>query len=629
MKMKKRQFKAESKKLLDLMIHSIYTNKEIFLRELISNASDAIDKLYYRSLTDKKLKVKRDSFEIKLAIDKEKRELTIQDNGCGMTEEELENNLGTIAQSGSLAFKEAADKKKDIDIIGQFGVGFYSAFMVSDEVSVTSHSVDSDKAYRWTSKGADGYTIEECDKEEIGTTITLKIKEDTEEEKYSEFLEPYRIQGIVKKYSDYIRYPIKMDIEHRHLKEGSKDEYESHIEEETLNSMIPIWKKNKKDLKQEEYNQFYQEKFFDYEEPLRTIHTFVEGQCSYYALLYIPSHASYDYYSKEFEKGLSLYANGVMIMDKCSDLLSDYFSFVKGLVDSNDLSLNISREMLQQDRKLQLIAKNIEKKIKSELMDLLENDRENYEKFFKAFGMQLKFGIYNNYGMDKDKLKDLMIFYSSTEKKMVTFGEYISRMKENQDKIYYACGETVDKIDDLPQVEKVKDKGYEILYLTDYVDEFVMQTLTEYDNKKFVNVSTDNLDLDTEEEKESLKKQNEEAKDMFASMKEALKTEIQDVRFTNRLKNHPVCLTSEGAISLEMEKVINAMPTDEKVKATTVMEINATHPIAEKLKDLYQHDKKELESYTKILYAQARLIEGLPITNPTEITNLVCEVMSK
>jgi len=629
MKMKKRQFKAESKKLLDLMIHSIYTNKEIFLRELISNASDAIDKLYYRSLTDKKLKVKRDSFEIKLAIDKEKRELTIQDNGCGMTEEELENNLGTIAQSGSLAFKEAAEKKKDIDIIGQFGVGFYSAFMVSDEVSVTSHSVDSDKAYRWTSKGADGYTIEECDKEEIGTTITLKIKEDTEEEKYSEFLEPYRIQGIVKKYSDYIRYPIKMDIEHRHLKEGSKDEYESHIEEETLNSMIPIWKKNKKDLKQEEYNQFYQEKFFDYEEPLRTIHTFAEGQCSYYALLYIPSHASYDYYSKEFEKGLSLYANGVMIMDKCSDLLPDYFSFVKGLVDSNDLSLNISREMLQQDRKLQLIAKNIEKKIKSELMDLLENDRENYEKFFKAFGMQLKFGIYNNYGMDKDKLKDLMIFYSSTEKKMVTFGEYISRMKENQDKIYYACGETVDKIDDLPQVEKVKDKGYEILYLTDYVDEFVMQTLTEYDNKKFVNVSTDNLDLDTEEEKESLKKQNEEAKDMFASMKEALKTEIQDVRFTNRLKNHPVCLTSEGAISLEMEKVINAMPTDEKVKATTVMEINATHPIAEKLKDLYQHDKKELESYTKILYAQARLIEGLPITNPTEITNLVCEVMSK
>ena len=629
MKMKKRQFKAESKKLLDLMIHSIYTNKEIFLRELISNASDAIDKLYYRSLTDKKLKVKRDSFEIKLAIDKEKRELTIQDNGCGMTEEELENNLGTIAQSGSLAFKEAAEKKKDIDIIGQFGVGFYSAFMVSDEVSVTSHSVDSDKAYRWTSKGADGYTIEECDKEEIGTTITLKIKEDTEEEKYSEFLEPYRIQGIVKKYSDYIRYPIKMDIEHRHLKEGSKDEYESHIEEETLNSMIPIWKKNKKDLKQEEYNQFYQEKFFDYEEPLRTIHTFAEGQCSYYTLLYIPSHASYDYYSKEFEKGLSLYANGVMIMDKCSDLLPDYFSFVKGLVDSNDLSLNISREMLQQDRKLQLIAKNIEKKIKSELMDLLENDRENYEKFFKAFGMQLKFGIYNNYGMDKDKLKDLMIFYSSTEKKMVTFDEYISRMKENQDKIYYACGETVDKIDDLPQVEKVKDKGYEILYLTDYVDEFVMQTLTEYDNKKFVNVSTDNLDLDTEEEKESLKKQNEEAKDMFASMKEALKTEIQDVRFTNRLKNHPVCLTSEGAISLEMEKVINAMPTDEKVKATTVMEINATHPIAEKLKDLYQHDKKELESYTKILYAQARLIEGLPITNPTEITNLVCEVMSK
>ncbi len=627
--MKKKQFKAESKKLLDLMIHSIYTNKEIFLRELISNASDAIDKLYYRSLTDKKIKVKRDSLEIKLALDKEKRELSISDNGCGMTLEELENNLGTIAQSGSLAFKETAEKKKDIDIIGQFGVGFYSAFMVSEQVSVISKSIDSDKAYCWVSKGADGYTIEECEKEEVGTTIILKIKEDTEEEKYSEFLETYRIQGIVKKYSDYIRYPIKMDIEHRHLKEGSKDEYESHIEEETLNSMIPIWKKNKKDLKQEDYNRFYQEKFFDYEEPLRTIHTFVEGQCSYHALLYIPSHASYDYYSKEFEKGLTLYANGVMIMEKCGDLLPDYFSFVKGLVDSDDLSLNISREMLQQDRKLQLIAKTIEKKIKSELVDLLENDRDNYEKFFKAFGMQLKFGIYNNYGLDKDKLKDLMIFYSSTEKKMVTFKEYISRMKENQDKIYYACGETVDKIDDLPQVEKVKDKGYEILYLTDYVDEFVMQTLTEYDNKKFVNVSTDNLDLDTEEEKESLKKQNEEAKDMFASMKEALKTEIQDVRFTNRLKNHPVCLTSEGAISLEMEKVINAMPTDEKVKATTVMEINANHPIAEKLKDLYQNNKEELENYTKILYAQARLIEGLPITNPTEISNLVCEVISK
>lgn len=633
--MKKKQFKAESKKLLDMMIHSIYSNKEIFLRELISNASDAIDKLYYRSLTDKKVKMEKDDFKITVEIDKEKRLLIIEDNGCGMTEAELETNLGTIAESGSLAFKEQEGQKKskkakeEVDIIGQFGVGFYSAFMVSDKVTVESKSLDSEKAYRWTSTGIDGYSIEECNKETIGTKIILQIKEDQEDETYSEFLENYRIQSIIRKYSDYIRYPIQMEVEHRHLKEGSKDEYESHIETETLNSMIPLWKKNKSEIKEEEYNQFYHEKYMDYEDPLQVIHTSVEGQCSYNALLYIPSHASYDYYSKEYEKGLNLYTSGVMIMEKCGELLPDYFSFVKGLVDSNDLSLNVSREMLQQDRRLQLIAKNIEKKIKSELESMLENERDKYEKFFKAFGMQLKFGIYNNFGMDKEKLQDLILFHSSTENKLVTLKEYISRMKENQDKIYYACGETIAKIDLLPQVEQVKEKEFEILYLTDYVDEFVIQALMNYDGKGFVNVSTGDLNLDSEEEKEELKKENENNKEMFEGMQKVLEAEVETVRFTNRLKNHPVCLTSSGNISLEMEKVINAMPTDEKVKAKTAMEINVSHPIAEKLKNLYKKDKNNFESYTKVLYAQARLIEGLPIENPTEISNLICEILSK
>ena len=633
--MKKKQFKAESKKLLDMMIHSIYSNKEIFLRELISNASDAIDKLYYRSLTDKKVKVERDEFKITLSIDKENRTLTIEDNGCGMTEEELETNLGTIAESGSLAFKNKEEDKKgkkaqqEVDIIGQFGVGFYSAFMVSSEVTVESKSIDSEKAYRWVSTGADGYSIEECEKETIGTKIILHIKEDEEEENYSEFLENYRIQAIIRKYSDYIRYPIQMDVEHRHLKEGSKDEYESHVETETINSMIPLWKKNKNEIKEEEYHQFYHEKYMDYEDPLQVIHTSVEGQVSYNALLYIPSHASYDYYSKEFEKGLNLYTSGVMIMDKCSELLPDYFSFVKGLVDSNDLSLNISRELLQQDRRLQLIAKNIEKKIKSELESMLENEREKYEKFFEAFGMQLKFGVYNNFGMDKEKLQDLILFHSSTENKLTTFKEYVSRMKDNQEKIYYACGETIQKIDLLPQVEQVKEKGFEILYLTDYVDEFVIQALMNYDGKEFINVSKADLNLDSEEEKEELKKENEESKEMFDRMKEVLDKQVETVRFTNRLKNHPVCLTSSGNISLEMEKVINAMPTDEKIKAQAAMEINAHHPIAEKLKKLYKKDKEGFENYTKVLYAQARLIEGLTIENPTEISNLICEILSK
>ena len=626
--MKNKQFKAESKKVLDLMINSIYTNSEIFLRELISNASDAIDKLYYRSLTDKKIKVDKNNLAIKVNIDKDNKIITIEDNGCGMNNEELENNLGTIAKSGSLAFKEEY-QDKNIDIIGQFGVGFYSAFIVSEEVTVLTKSIDSEKAYLWKSRGADGYTIEEATKDTNGTIITLKLKEDTEEEKYSEFLNDYRVQGIIKKYSDYIRYPIQMNIEHSHLKEGSKDEYETVIETETINSMIPIWKKNKNEVSETEYNTFYNDKFLDYDKPLKTIHTKVEGQCSYNALLYIPSHLPFDFYTKEYEKGLQLYSNGVLIMEKCSDLVPDYFSFIKGIVDTEDVSLNISREILQQNHSVKLIAKSIEKKIKKELENMLKNDRENYETFFKTFGMQIKFGIYSDYGMNKDNLKDLLMFYSSTEKKLVTLDEYISRMKEGQTKIYYACGESNEKVDLMPQVELLKDKDYEILYLTEYVDEFALQSLMEYKEKKFANVSTDSLDIDTVEEKEELKKKNEASKEMFELMKEALKNEnIQDIKFTHRLKNHPVCLTTEGTLSLEMEKVLNALPNDNQVKAKMIMEINESHPIAEKLKNLHKENKEELEKYTKILYSQARLIEGLPITNPTEISNLICDIIS-
>ncbi len=621
----KKQFKAESKKLLDLMIHSIYTNKEIFLRELVSNASDAIDKLYYLSLTNKDVKVKKSDLKIRLIADKEKRTLTISDNGIGMNKEELEENLGTIARSGSLLFKEQMEKKKNIDIIGQFGVGFYSSFMVADKVSVISRKFDSKTAYLWESTGADGYQIKETEMDTIGTTIILNLKDG---EEYDQFLEEYRLRQIIKKYSDYISYPITMLTTHQHKKEDS-EEVEEHTEEVTLNSMVPIWKKDKKSIKNEDYQTFYHDKFFDYEDSIRVIHSSVEGKCTYTTLLFIPAHAPYDFYTKEYEKGLQLYANGVLIMDKCKELLPDYFSFVKGLVDTSDLSLNISREMLQQDKNLELIASNIEKKIKKELETMLEEDREKYETFFKAFGMQLKFGIYNSYGMKKDELQDLLLFYSSTEKKLITLKEYISHMKEGQDKIYYACGETVDKIDMLPQVEQIKDKGYEVLYLTEYVDEFVMQVLNEYEGKKFTNASSGELDLDTEEEKKELKEKNESYKDIFAVMKDTLKDEISDVRLTHRLKNHPVCLVSEGNVSLEMEKVINAMPTDEKVKAKTILEINENHEISKKLEKLYKKDKKELEKYTKVLYAQARLIEGLPIENPTEISNLVCEFLAK
>lgn len=652
--MAKKQFKAESKRLLDLMINSIYTNKEIFLRELISNASDAMDKLYYRSLTDKKLEVKQSELKIKLEVDKEKRTLSISDNGCGMTEKELENNLGTIAQSGSLAFKEEnlkedSKKNEEINIIGQFGVGFYSAFMVSDEIEVYSKSVDSEQAYKWTSAGADGYTIEPCDKQDRGTKIVLHLKEDKEDEKYSRYLESFTLEELVKKYSDYIRYPICMDVEHKHKKENTENEYETHIETEIFNSQTPLWKKDKKQITDDEYKTFYTNKFHDFEEPMKWIHSKVEGQYSYSTLLYIPAHVPYDYYTKEYKKGLQLYSNGVLIMEKCEDLLPDYFSFVKGLVDSEDLSLNISREMLQQDRQLRVIAKNIENKIHSELQNMLEKDRLEYERFFKIFGLQLKYGAYDNYGMNKEKLKDFLLFHSSNESEYklpnddnnnsndastvksdyATLKEYVSRMKEGQESIYYASGESLDKIKLMPQVETVLDKGYEILYLNESIDEFVLQILMDYEGKKFINVSMNNVDLDSEEEKEALKKANEENKDMFSLLKEAIGEEqIKDVRFTHRLKNHPVCLTSDGILSVEMEKVLNSMPNNQQVKAETVLEINEKHPIAEKLKKLYEEDKETLKKYGKVLYAQARLIEGLSVDNPTELSNLICEIIS-
>lgn len=638
--MENKQFKAESKRLLDLMINSIYTNKEIFLRELISNASDAIDKLYYRSLTDKNVKVNKDDLYIRITPNKEARTLTIEDNGCGMNKEELEENLGTIAKSGSLAFKEAAkakenaEKEDDVNIIGQFGVGFYSAFMVASKVRVESKCYGAEKAYAWESEGAEGYTIDECDKLDFGTKIILTLKADTDDEKYSDFLAEYKIEELIRKYSDYIRYPIKMEVEHEHeveQPEGEKKEpkFEKVRHDEILNSMIPIWKKNKSEVSDEDYNNFYQEKFGDYQKPLKVIRTSVEGDVSYTALLYIPSHTPYDYYTKDFKRGLQLYSNGVLIMDKCEDLLPDCYGFVRGLVDSPDLSLNISREMLQHDRQLKIIAKNLDKKIKSELLDMLHKNREDYEKFFTTFGTTLKFGVYNDFGLNKDNLKDLLMFHSSTENKLVTLDEYVDRMKEGQDKIYYACGETVDKIELLPQVEAVKEKGYEILYLTENIDEFVVQVLMEHKEKKFINVCANDVDLDTDEEKEALKKENEKNKDMFTLMKETIGEGVQEVRFTHRLKNHPVCLTSEGALSVEMEKVINSMPNDQKVKAQTALEINDSHPIAQKIKDLYENDKEALKKYTQVLYAQARLIEGLPVENPTQISNLICEIIAK
>ena len=627
--METKQFKAESKKLLDLMINSIYTNKEIFLRELISNASDAIDKIYYKSLTDSSILVDKEKLEINLSVDKEKRTITIEDNGIGMNKEELESNLGTIAKSGSLAFKNENEKKEDIDIIGQFGVGFYSSFMVAKKIEVISKSYKEEQAYKWESEGAQGYSIEEADKKDVGTKIILYLRDNTEDEDYDQFLEEYKIKEIVKTYSDYIRYPIKMKVVRKELKEGSKDEYIEKTEVETLNSMVPLWKKPKNDIKEEEYNSFYMNKFGDFEPAMKVIHASIEGGINYSMLLYIPSHAPFDFYTKEYEKGLQLYSNGVLIMDKCAALLPDYFSFVKGLVDSSDLSLNISREILQQDRQLRTIEKSIEKKIKNELESMLKNDREKYEEFFKNFGTQLKFGCYNDFGVNKDKLKDLIMFYSSETKKLTTLKEYIERAKQEQESIYYASGETIDKIDMLPQVQAVKEKGYEILYLTENIDEFVLKVLTEYDKKKFVNVSSNSVDLETEEEKEELKKVNEENKEMFELMKEAIK-DVQEVKFTHKLKNHPICLSSQGEISAEMEKVLNSMPmNNQNVKARMVLEINENHEIAEKIKSLYLNDKEELKKYSKVLYNTARLIEGLSIENPTDFSNLVCDLISK
>ena len=624
--MAKKQFKAESKKLMDMMINSIYTHKEIFLRELISNASDALDKMYFKSLTDDSITLSRSDYQIKISIDSDKRTLTIEDNGIGMTEKELENNLGTIAKSGSLDFK-TENKADDMTIIGQFGVGFYSAFMVSDSVTVRSLAHGEDQAYCWSSKGVDGYTIEPCIKDTVGTKITLHIKDDTEDENYSDFLEQYTIMGLVKKYSDFIRYPIRMMWETNRLKEGSENEYEKVLEERTLNSMVPLWKKNKNEISQEEFNSFYKDQFGDWQEPAKVIHTKVEGNATYTALLYIPKQAPFDYYSKNFEKGLQLYSSGVMIMEKCPDLLPDYFSFVKGLVDSEDLSLNISREMLQHDRQLKLIATNIERKVKNELLSMLKNDRETYEEFFKAFGTQLKFGMYEDFGANKDKLADLVLFTSSYEKKPVTLSEYVDRCKEGQNTIYYACGESVDKIDMLPQAELIKDKGYEILYLTDNVDEFALQILASYKDKTFTNISTENLNLDTDEEKQQLEAINTESKEMLETMKAALGESVTAVRFTNRLKSHPVCLVSEGVLSLEMEKILSQMPNGTDAKAEVVMEINKDHPISDKLKQLAETDTEKLEKYTKILYAQARLIEGLTVDNPTELSNMICDLM--
>ncbi len=627
--MKTKQFKAESKRLLDMMINSIYTHKEIFLRELISNASDAIDKLYFKSLTDTSVGMNKSDFAIDLAVDKDKRTLTVSDNGIGMTEEELENNLGTIANSGSFAFKKENDLGDDVDIIGQFGVGFYSTFMVAKEVTVETKAYGSDKGFLWKSNGVDGYTIEPCEKQTVGTTITLYLKDDTDDEKYSRFIDPMQIQSLVKKYSDYIRFPIRMEMEHTHYHDD-KEEPEVHKAIETLNSMTPIWKKNKNELKEEDYNNFYVEKFYDYEPPITHIHSKAEGLATYDALLYIPSRAPFDYYSKDYEKGLQLYSSGVMIMDKCADLLPDYFSFVKGIVDSEDLSLNISRELLQHDRQLKIIEKNLEKAIKNELKRLMKNDREKYEKFYKVFGLQFKFGIYQSYGAANEMLQDLLMFPSSFEGKNVTLDEYVERMKDDQKDIYYACGESKERIEMLPQLEKVKEKGYEVLYCTQDIDEFALKVLMRYKDKQFKSISDADLDLDTEEEKEQAKKLDEENKDMFAFMQQAISDKVKTVRLSKKLKTHPVCLSSEGGpISIEMEKVLNAMPQNngEKVKAEKALEINPEHPIFAKLKELFESDKDKLTQYTKLLYDQALLIEGMSIEDPVEFANLVCGLM--
>ena len=627
-----KEFQAESKRLLDLMINSIYTHKEIFLRELISNASDAIDKLYYRTLEDVATGLSREDFSIQLAVDKEARTLSISDNGIGMTQEELDNNLGVIARSGSLQFKQEAEKKDEVDIIGQFGVGFYSAFMVSSRVTVDTKAFGSDEAWHWESTGLDGYEITPGAKADRGTTITLYLKEDSEDENYSEFLDQFRLQDLVKKYSDYIRYPIRMEVSHTHVKEGTgvdgKDpEYETHTEVETLNSMTPIWKKAKSEVTDEEMNAFYKEKFYDWQDPLKVIRTSTEGAATYTALLFIPSHAPMDYYTREYEKGLQLYASGVLIMGKCADLLPDCFSFVKGLVDSQDLSLNISREMLQHDRQLKLIASRLEKKIASELQSMLNNDREKYEQFWKAFGLQMKYGLYDNYGAKKDELKDLVLFTSSAEKKLTSLKEYVSRMKPEQKYIYYGCGETVERVLSLPQAETLQEKGFEMLCLTDNVDEFALRMLMKYDDKEFRNISSDDLELESTEEKEKVKELAEENKDMLAFVKESLGDKVKDVRLSGKLKSHAVCITTDGMISTEMEKVLNAMPAQEKIKAQRVLEINGEHPIFQRLQELYQSDKERLKLYAEILYDQALLLEGISLEDPSDFSQKLCQLL--
>ncbi len=621
-----KQFQTESKRILDLMINSIYTHKEIFIREIISNASDAIDKLYYKALNEGMSGLSRDDFKIDIKIDKENKTITVSDNGIGMTEEELENNLGTIAKSGSLDFKAKQEDKEEIDIIGQFGVGFYSAFMVAEELTVITKAFGSDNAYCWHSKGADGYEITTCDKEDYGTDIIIHVKENTEDEDYLEFLEQYKIQGLVKKYSDYIRYPIKMEMERVKPKEGAEGEYDHYTETVCLNSMVPIWKKSKAEVSDEELNNFYKEKFFDWNDPARVVRMATEGASTYNALLFIPKKAPMDFYSKEYEKGLQLYASGVLIMEKCADLLPDYFSFVKGLVDSQDLSLNISREMLQHDRQLKLIETRLEKKIVSELKSMLANDRETYEEFYSSFGTQIKFGVYDKFGENKDTLKDLLLFTSSKEKKLVTLAEYIANMKEGQEGIYYACGESADRIHLLPQVEAVRDRGFEILYLTENVDEFAAKVLDEYEGKKFKNVSAENLDLQTDEEKDAIKQKTEDSKALLEKMAKALNGKVEDVIISSKLKSHAVCLSSQGEISLEMEKVLNSMPGEQKVKAQRVLEINAEHKVFESLKSMADNDDK-IALYSELLYTQAMLIEGLTVEDPVDFSDKICSLM--
>lgn len=625
--MTKKEFQAESKRLLEMMINSIYSQREVFLRELISNASDAMDKIYYRALTDDSLTFDKDNYFVKVIPNRENRTLTIVDTGIGMTKEELEANLGVIAKSGSLAFKKENEIKDGHDIIGQFGVGFYAAFMVADVVTVTSRALGSDEAYRWESEGADGYTIEPAEKDSVGTEIVLKIKENTEDESYDEYLEEYRLKSIIKKYSDFIRYPIKMDVTTSKPKADNEEELEEVTEEQTINSMVPIWRKNKSELTDEDYEKFYNEKHYGFDKPLKHLHISVDGTIRYNSILYIPESIPFDYYSKEFEKGLELYSSGVLIMNKCADLLPDHFSFVKGLVDSEDLSLNISREMLQQDRQLKFIAKNLAKKIKSALLGMMKDEREKYEKFFEAFGRQMKYGVYAEYGANKEQLQDLLMFYSSTEKKLVTLDEYISRMKEDQKYIYYATGESKERIEKLPQTELVSDKGYEMLYFTEDIDEFAIKMLMNYKEKEFKSVSSGDLGIDSEEDDKQTESEQEANKELFEAMKEILADKVSAVKVSKRLKTHPVCLSTEGEVTIEMEKILSAMPDNQNIKANKVLEINTNHDVFASLKNAHEGDREKLALYTNLLYSQALLIEGLPLEDPVEFTNDVCKVM--